>query len=341
MLQKRVLKQGIDSLAIIGLAKNVGKTTVLNGLVAEAREKEIPVGLVSIGVDGEERDVWSGRLKPPVYVPAGSFVATAGPLLDLEGYSWEVMEETGVQSAVGEVLIARALHPTHVKLAGITAAEAAAKIDRQFRILGAQLTLVDGAYDRKAAANPFITKGTICVVGGSMASTLDQVLEKTAELVHLFTLPECADSTLKLAAEQAVQKRQLFAVHGEKIAPLPFSSLFVSEKVLRRELERKPWKSIAIPGALTDRSLSLLTRMGKPLQLVLNNPTCNFVSLAVLRRFFQIGGSISYLRRSRLLGIAINPLAPSGYSFDPEEMRERIASVCTPLPVFDMVRDPV
>src|SRR5690554_5308825 len=107
MLQ-RVLKQGLDSLSIIGLAKNVGKTTVLNGLVAEAHEKEISVGLVSIGVDGEERDVWSGRLKPPVYVPAGSFVATAGPLLDLEGYSWEVIAETGVQSAVGKVLIARA-----------------------------------------------------------------------------------------------------------------------------------------------------------------------------------------------------------------------------------------
>lgn len=174
-----------------------------------------------------------------------------------------------------------------------------------------------------------------------MAPTLDQVVEKTAELVHLFTLPECTDPTLQLAAEQAINQRQLFAVHEGKITPLPFSSLFVPEKMLRMELERKPWKGIAIPGALTNRSLSLLTRIGRPLQLVLNNPTCNFVSLAVLRRFFQIGGSISYLRRSRLLGIAINPVSPSGFSFDPQEMRERITSVCSPLPVFDIVRDPV
>ena len=209
MLQQDVLKRGIRSLAIIGLAKNVGKTTVLNGLVAEAEREAIPVGLVSIGVDGEERDVWSGRHKPPIHVPAGSLVATAGPLLDVGGGVWEVLDSTGVHSAVGEIFIARALQPTRVKLAGITAARAAARIDQQFRHFGAVLTLVDGAYDRKAAASPLVTEGAVCVVGASMARTLEEMVQKTEETVRLFTLPLCKDPVLRKAAQRAAAERKL------------------------------------------------------------------------------------------------------------------------------------
>lgn len=341
MLQQDVLKRGIRSLAIIGLAKNVGKTTVLNGLVAEAEREAIPVGLVSIGVDGEERDVWSGRHKPPIHVPAGSLVATAGPLLDVGGGVWEVLDSTGVHSAVGEIFIARALQPTRVKLAGITAARAAARIDQQFRHFGAVLTLVDGAYDRKAAASPLVTEGAVCVVGASMARTLEEMVQKTEETVRLFTLPLCKDPVLRKAAQRAAAERKLFAVDGTQIDPLPFSSLFSNRKVLREELKRRSWTGLSIPGALTDHGLTLLSELGHPFQLILDNPTCNFVSLSVLRRFFQAGGSIGYFHPIHLAAIAVNPLSPAGFSFHPQEIKERIAEVCAPLPVVDVVRDPV
>ena len=47
--------QKYDSISIIGMNKNVGKTTTLNHIFKEARGK-ISLGLTSIGRDGEEMD---------------------------------------------------------------------------------------------------------------------------------------------------------------------------------------------------------------------------------------------------------------------------------------------
>ena len=44
------------TIAIVGLSKNAGKTTVLNHLTGVAVSRSLPAGVVSIGVDGEERD---------------------------------------------------------------------------------------------------------------------------------------------------------------------------------------------------------------------------------------------------------------------------------------------
>ena len=43
----------VSTLAIVGLAKNAGKTTVVNAILANA---DRPYGLTSLGLDGEQTD---------------------------------------------------------------------------------------------------------------------------------------------------------------------------------------------------------------------------------------------------------------------------------------------
>ena len=66
--------QDLESLAIIGLSKNAGKTTCLNHIIAAWAEscQQRPLALTSVGRDGESEDILNGNPKPRIYVPMGT-----------------------------------------------------------------------------------------------------------------------------------------------------------------------------------------------------------------------------------------------------------------------------
>ena len=69
--------EGIGRLALVGVAKNCGKTTTLNYLLGSGVCSGRVVGLVSIGIDGESADLLIGTKKPPIHVAAGQWVLPA------------------------------------------------------------------------------------------------------------------------------------------------------------------------------------------------------------------------------------------------------------------------
>ena len=69
--------QQVQSMSIVGMCKNAGKTTVLNKLIAELNESRVRLGLTSIGRDGESTDLVTRTAKPGIYVYEGTLVATA------------------------------------------------------------------------------------------------------------------------------------------------------------------------------------------------------------------------------------------------------------------------
>lgn len=327
------------SLAIVGLSKNAGKTTVLNHLSEWAASRSLPAGLISIGVDGEERDALSGLPKPQVLVPKGTLVASAGPCLDVRAGLWEVLEETPVRSLLGRVFLARAVRRGRVKLAGITAAGDVDRVLMGFRRHGVRLALVDGACDRRTAARPLRTDGVILAVGASAGKSLEEVIRRTEEWVTIFNLPACGDPLLEEAGERALLEGRPMGIVGKRVEPFPLPSLLVDPGKLRTALESRPWTGLAVPGALTDRILMLLASGGGFFPLLLPSPTHAFFSPGTMRTFLRAGGKICYLKRPRLIGVAVNPVAPGSHTFDPREMKRRIADICRPVPVVDVVRD--
>lgn len=336
---KGLSEQGVRSLAIAGLAKNVGKTTVLNAVTQEARRLDMRVGLVSIGVDGEERDVWSIKAKPPVQVPEGTLVATASSLLDVRPGEWGILGTTPLASPLGFVTIACALRPTEVKLAGVTTVAGIHKVIQEFQQQGANLTLVDGAYDRKAAVSPLITDAGILVVGASMAKTLHELVRKLDTIIRVYTLPAVEDRTWKQAGKTALHTGRLVAIGEKGHQVLPFSSLLLKQEEWREVLVGDDWRALAVPGSLTDLALRRLMEADSPLTLLLSDPTRCFASLDTIRRYFRLGGGIQYIHPLRLAAVAVNPFAPEGYSFDPQELKKCVREVCQPIPVVDVYRD--
>src|SRR5947209_18108534 len=95
-------------LALVGLAKNTGKTETLAAILAEHARAGVRVGVTSIGRDGEQHDVIDARIaKPAVKLQAGALVASTGPLLRASAVASELLLRTGVRTPLGEVVIAR------------------------------------------------------------------------------------------------------------------------------------------------------------------------------------------------------------------------------------------
>ena len=94
------LLNGVQTMSIVGMCKNAGKTTMLNWMLHHDRLQGT-LGLTSIGRDGESTDVVTGTEKPGIFVREGTLIATAKDMLRLGDTTLEIMETTGIPHAAG------------------------------------------------------------------------------------------------------------------------------------------------------------------------------------------------------------------------------------------------
>ena len=130
---------GSRSLAVVGLVKNAGKTTVVNALMANCPHV---FGLTSLGLDGERTDHLTGLAKPSIAPPTGTFVATTRGSLERSRYAMEALEELPFHTPLGRVVIGRAAGGGAVEVSGpTTLAELRVTVDRLLA-LGADQVIV-------------------------------------------------------------------------------------------------------------------------------------------------------------------------------------------------------
>ena len=178
---------------MVGLAKNAGKTTTLNALVAHASGAGMRVAICSIGRDGEREDILTRLPKPAITVPAGSYCVTTDRLaVGLELI--EPLDQAGVLGRPGVYRCPASFgaNGCTVELVGmnrITVARSALTVlDRL-----ADVVFIDGAFDRRSAAVPALCDGVVLATGAAVGNTPDLVAHRTAHVVRLIHLPVCTD----------------------------------------------------------------------------------------------------------------------------------------------------
>ncbi len=94
---------------MVGNAKNAGKTTVLNTLIAAYAN--VKIGVTSIGLDGEELDAVTYLPKPRIFLSAGTLAATAEDCLKSAEATYRIIRRTGVSTALGEIVVVEIVDP--------------------------------------------------------------------------------------------------------------------------------------------------------------------------------------------------------------------------------------
>jgi hypothetical protein len=353
-LAQLITEAKIHSLSLIGLSKNVGKTTttihLLETLVGEKYYRSDELALTSLGLDGETVDALTGLPKPRYVPQAGLLVATTAELLlqaESVGAQVERLVQLAGRTPLGPVIVARILHPGRVIIAGPTLLHDLRNAIHQLEKLGARLSIVDGAINRLGAAAPAITNACIVCTGTSAAATPEHVARRTADVLRRLSTQQtqCIDAYRKHTSQNRLF---MFTVNGDgntityyegNLEPL-HEAVWIAKHI---QISHRP--IFILHGAFTEElSRALLAELPKKFspnnggELIVEDATRIFCHSVVLQHLSERGLDVRVANSIRILALTANPSTPeylcsSQYLLD--VLARELSSSCPP--IFDVM----
>lgn len=320
------------SLAVVGLAKNVGKTVTVNRLVAAASAAGISLGLTSSGRDGEEFDALSALPKPAVILPENAVVATATGSLGRGDARLEILMATGLYNSLGEIVVAQVREAGRVEVSG---PGRVADLKKIIPLLQEQvrLVVVDGAIDRVAAAA--VVEGVVLATGAPLGPSAETIIERTVFAARVLMTPG--------AEALSRQGRELLAKGGAGVCDsrgavkaLPFATLIDGPGEVGDYLSAE-FNCLLVGGALGDSLAERLIEIEASLPgltIILQDATRIFVDAQRWQRLDR-SVKVRVARPLNLAAITVNPVDPRGRRIDGEEIVAGLRQLLPALLVVD------
>ncbi|GMA50868.1 hypothetical protein GCM10025857_22250 [Alicyclobacillus contaminans] len=327
----RCQAEGWNRIAFVGATKHAGKTTALNHLVAEAHAKGVAVGLCSIGLDGERLDTILGVEKPAVHAPEGAIVASAERALAESTAGLEWLEVLPLASPLGAVAVCRVTRAGSVVLAGVRQRAHLRIVLPRLETYGARLQLVDGAFDRIAAAAPALVDAVVLAVGAVAGRTVDAILRHARPFIQRFLLPT-VPGDLRNRLAMAQQRQVVGWVDGTDVHVIEPSGTLAG-------VPHHAWtpdvEAVYLPGAVTDSLVSGLLAHGRPLTVVAAHPAQVLLSESSYRKLLQAGHCLCVWETLPILAVAANPHSIEGYDVPRQALLDGLSAWLGDVPVFD------
>ncbi|MGE5592209.1 MAG: hypothetical protein ACM3X3_00800 [Betaproteobacteria bacterium] len=328
-----------NSVAVVGMAKNCGKTVTLGAILEGLAVRGMSVGVASAGRDGEDVDAVTTRPKPPIRLPAGALFATAERLAAKARTPMERVAVTSHSSALGRLVVYRTLAPGTVEVGGGTSAAAVREVVALMRELGASFVALDGAAGRRFSCAPSLVEATILATGAAAAETMQRVVRRTAAAARVLMTPAWRNQAAARVLRVPISRTDVVLVRRDG----SFARLCVPSVLLRPEevagMVAQDHDAVVIGGALTGGLLRALLRRHRasPLTAVVRDATKILAEPGDIEWFRSAGGRLAVIHPIRLAAVTTNPAAPDGRLFDPEAFVEGVARAVAPLPTFDVV----
>ncbi len=323
------------NVAIVGMAKNTGKTTCLNYVLDRLHEEKRKVAVTSIGVDGEERDVLYNTLKPRIQLKKGNYFITSEKHFSEREIGAEILSMSDKMTALGRLVIARATGDGRIVLSGPSDSAWLGECIALMDGLDVDITLVDGALSRMSLASPAITDAMILCTGAACAIQLEKLTQRVKYLCGIISI-KTADDELRRICSQT--QSGVWALNRNSAAEKIADSLFTNSQPMDNYLE--DYEFIFINGALTEFFLKALVakRNLSGINLIVRDFSHIFVTPATYQRFLRCSGKIQVLQQAKLLALCTNPTSPEGYNYEPEILRNHLEKNLK-MPVYDIVQE--
>lgn len=337
--------EDLKSLAIIGLSKNAGKTTCLNHIAAAWQEsgQTRPLALTSIGRDGESEDVLSGYEKPRIYVPKGTLIASAEGALQNSDALLEILELSRIRTALGEVIVCRALSDGYVELAGPSVTDEISNVESLMRQHEPQcLFIIDGALSRRSQAGSGMSEAAILCVSAETSTDPEILAEVTNFALNLLQTPTLPEATANILA-QAINthpKKRTIMLNGKlpnfSVSTLDTPLLVGYGKDIANAL-LPDTRFLYTRGAMTDQVLQELLSEANfaNLTLVVEDGTRLFIEPGIVKKLRARNVDLAVRNLLDVRLVCLNPTRADGQCLDAQpylaEMRKKLQ-----IPVVDL-----
>lgn len=321
------------SVAIVGLAKNTGKTECLNYILRHVKDAGRRVALTSIGIDGESLDQVSQTPKPEIKVYEDMVFVTSEKHYREKRLIAEVMDISTEQTSLGRLVTARAVSPGKVLLSGPAKAESARRLIEGMRRHSVDTTIVDGALSRLSIGSPTVTDAMILATGAALSCNIPQLTRMTKYVYDRIRLPQVAP---ELAERLAPIESGVWAVDKDgEVRDLGIPSIFMAAGHKERLFQYG--NTLYVAGVVSDNFMRFLRQQknAAELTLVIRDFTKMFATMEAYYAYLKKGGRVKVLHSSKLLAVCVNPLAPNGYRLDSDELREAIQTSLG-VPAYDV-----
>ena len=313
-----------DSLSIVGLEKNTGKTETLKYVLDRLPVLTKRIAVTSIGTQ-----------KPEIVLREGMYFGTSETHYRQRRLVSEVIDVSDVTTSLGRVVTARAVTGGKILLSGPSSGSGLKHWMSEMQRYNIDLVVIDGALSRMSLASPAVSQSMILATGAAYSVNMNTLVSKTAHVVDLINLELTDDENIAMLMpiESGVwfidKDRQL---HGlDAISSLSKDFHFQGMDCC---------ETLYVSGALVDGFLEKV-RMNKNLkqtELVVRDFTKIFVSPQQFRLFIKGGGRIRVLQKSKLIAVTVNPTSPSGYVLDSDTLCNRLSEAIG-LPVYDLLKN--
>lgn len=326
-----------DSVSIVGLGKNTGKTECLNYILSQLPLKRMRVGVSSAGIDGERMDQVTHTAKPEIFLEEGVLFTTSEKHYRRRRLTAELLHISNEHTSLGRLITGKVQVAGKVLLSG---PPATASLKQWIHFLHNQhqvdLCIVDGALSRLSMASPAVSSSMVLTTGAAVSVNIQELVSKTAfvcELIHL----EKTEYAHKLAQAYSQNRVQIID-REQQLSTTPFASAIQPNAAFKSLMKNA--KAVFLPGALTDNFLKSISCDANLLktQIVVRDFTCIFASPMTLRLFLKKGGSVKVLEKSRLIALCVNPVSPGGYKLDSEQLCDELSGKIQ-IPVYDIVKN--
>lgn len=323
-----------DSLSIIGLQKNTGKTECLKFVLDRLPVEQRRIAVTSIGIDGETTDQVTLTQKPEIVLRPGMFFATSEMHYRQRRLTSELIDVSNETTSLGRVVTAKTLTRGKILLSGPSSAQSLRRWMGDMKRFGIDLIVIDGALSRMSSASPAVSQSMILATGAAYSANINTLVQRTAFVVELISLPLTSNDNIR------------------RLAPLDRGSWWIDRQggvhelntmtSLAQEIHFEGMDECAtlyVAGALTDSYLEKV-RKNKSLrqvEVVVRDFTKIFVTSQAFHLFVKMGGNVSVLRKSKLIAVTVNPTSPSGYVLDSDTLCQQLSQAIH-LPVYDLFK---
>ncbi len=328
--------QNSDSLSIVGLEKNTGKTVCLNYILDRLPSQNYKVAVTSIGIDGESKDQVTGTAKPEIVLKEGTYFSTSEVYYNRRKLLSELVEITGERSSLGRIVTARVLRGGKIMLGGPSSAASLRRWKEGVKKFNVDLTIIDGALSRMSSGSPAISESLIITTGAAYSIDLGRLVRRTKYVVGLVGIDKVELSVREKFMD--IEKGVWGIGPDGALVDFHLESSLTVDKV--REDMTKNCSHLFVSGALTDRFLNMIADSDRvrDIVLVVRDFTKMFVTEEAYRNFLRRGGNIRVLQKSRLIAVCVNPVSPRGIVLDSGLLCGKLEEALQ-LPVYDIVKN--
>ncbi len=308
------------SISFVGMEKNAGKTQTLNYVLSRLRTFSKTIALTSIGVDGETTDIVTLTSKPEIEIYPNTTFITSQALYPQREIVSAIEEVSNQTTALGRLIKAKAITQGKILLAGPSDTVSLKKLIEKLE-KNTDLILVDGALSRKSFGSPSITQAMILSTGASLSASLNVVVKKTKFIYQMTQLPQYEGKH----AEQLQQiENGIYAITDEGIIDLKIPSLMMIDKYKDKIFDSGT--KLFIAGALNDKFVQFLKiqKNIQEIEIIIKDFTKIFAQEDNVLQYLNKGGQIKVLDKANLIAITANPISPTGYHFNNQEMLEAL-----------------